>query len=207
MHILNQFGIRLLLVALAMMAGIGPAPGQAPGIIDSSDRDAELYHRANRYYSYAQDSRDLEDKQRAYRMSIPLFREYLSAGPHGDLVQQASYKLGMALLLSGEREAAEQAGDFAEADRVAAAADEVQRRFNLCRQEQSQENARQMLRGSAHSEGWENNMDWLLAKKAASRSFSPPSTPNQDSTTSRSALVHQPTAPREPKWRDSPGAR
>ena len=24
-----------------------------------------------------------------------------------------------------------------------------------------------MLRGSAHSEGWENNMDWLLAKKAA----------------------------------------
>ncbi|MAT46244.1 MAG: hypothetical protein CMO35_02300 [Verrucomicrobiaceae bacterium] len=108
-HILNQFGIRLLLVALAMMAGIGPAPGQAPGIIDSSDRDAELYHRANRYYNYAQDSRDLEDKQRAYRMSIPLFREYLSAGPRGDLVQQASYKLGMALLLSGEREAAEQA--------------------------------------------------------------------------------------------------
>ena len=52
-HILNQSGIRLLLVALAMMAGIGPAPGQAPGIIDSSDRDAELYHRANRYYSYA----------------------------------------------------------------------------------------------------------------------------------------------------------
>ncbi|MDP6209032.1 MAG: hypothetical protein QGG01_12025, partial [Roseibacillus sp.] len=98
-----------LLVALVLMTGIGPAPGQAPGIIDPFGSNSELYHRANRYYSYGNDSRDIDDKRRAYQMSIPLFREYLATGPQGDLVQQASYQLGMALLLTGEREAAERA--------------------------------------------------------------------------------------------------
>jgi len=41
-------------------------------------------------------------------MSIPLFREYLSQRPGEELVQQASYKLSMALLLTGDRDGAEQ---------------------------------------------------------------------------------------------------
>ncbi len=108
-QVLNHAAKGPLLVALVLMTGIGPAPGQAPGIIDPFGSNSELYHRANRYYSYGNDSRDIDDKRRAYQMSIPLFREYLATGPQGDLVQQASYQLGMALLLTGEREAAERA--------------------------------------------------------------------------------------------------
>ena len=70
------------------MTGLGPAPGQAPGFIDPFGSNSELYHRANRYYDYGTDSRNLDDKRRAYQISIPLFREYLATGPQGDLVQQ-----------------------------------------------------------------------------------------------------------------------
>jgi len=106
-QVLNHVVIRPLLTALTLMIVISPAPGQAPGITESFDNSSELYHRANRYYNYGNDSRDIDDKRRAFQMSIPLFREYLSTGPQEDLVQQASYKLGMALLLTGERETAE----------------------------------------------------------------------------------------------------
>ena len=89
------------------MTGIGTVSGQAPGLIKPFGSSSELYHRAKRYYDYGNDSRDIDVKRRAYQMSIPLFREYLATGPGGDLAQQASYQLGMALLLTGEREAAE----------------------------------------------------------------------------------------------------
>ena len=56
---------------------------------------------------YGNDIQDLNQKRSAFRMSIPLFREYLHTRPKGDLAQQASYQLGMALLLTGEREQAE----------------------------------------------------------------------------------------------------
>ncbi|MDG2487726.1 MAG: tetratricopeptide repeat protein [Roseibacillus sp.] len=95
-------------MTLIQLAGINLSPAQAPGIIAPPGTDSELYHRANRYYGYAEDSRDLDDKRRAYRMSIPLFREYLSQRPREELVQQASYKLSMALLLTGDRDGAEQ---------------------------------------------------------------------------------------------------
>lgn len=108
MHLVRNPVIRLLLVTLIQLAGINLSPAQAPGIIAPPGTDSELYHRANRYYGYAEDSRDLDDKRRAYRMSIPLFREYLSQRPGEELVQQASYKLSMALLLTGDRDGAEQ---------------------------------------------------------------------------------------------------
>ena len=108
MHLVRNPVIRLLLVTLIQLAGINLSPAQAPGIIAPPRTDSELYHRANRYYGYAEDSRDLDDKRRAYRMSIPLFREYLSQRPGEELVQQASYKLSMALLLTGDRDGAEQ---------------------------------------------------------------------------------------------------
>ena len=108
-QVLNHAAKWPLLAALALMTGIGTVSGQAPGLIKPFGSSSELYHRAKRYYDYGNDSRDIDDKRRAYQMSIPLFREYLSTGPQEDLVQQASYKLGMALLLTGERETAERA--------------------------------------------------------------------------------------------------
>lgn len=99
---------RLLLLALAIaLCPASSVHAQAPGIIKPFDSGGELYHRANRYYRYGDDSQDLHDKRRAFKMSIPLFREYLNTGPQGDLAQQASYQLGMALLLTGDRDGAE----------------------------------------------------------------------------------------------------
>ncbi len=108
MYLVRKPVIRLLLVTLIQLVGVNLSPAQAPGIIAPPGTDSELYHRANRYFGYAEDSRDLDDKRRAYRMSIPLFREYLSQRPGEELVQQASYKLSMALLLTGDRDGAEQ---------------------------------------------------------------------------------------------------
>ncbi len=100
-------GARALLTTLPLITGILPAMGQAPGVIPAFDRGEELYHRANRHYDFGERSRDINEKRRALQTSIPLFREYLATGPLGDRAQQASYQLGMALLLTGEREDAE----------------------------------------------------------------------------------------------------
>ena len=108
MHLVNKSVIRLLVVTLIQLAGIKLIPAQVPGIVSPPGTDSEVYHRANRYFNYAEKSRDLDDKRRAFRMSIPLFREYLSNRPGEALVQNASYKLSMALLLTGDRDGAEQ---------------------------------------------------------------------------------------------------
>ena len=96
----------LLILALALCPS-PPVHAQTPGIIQPFDSGAELYLRADRYYKYGNESQDLKEKRRALRMSIPLFREYLHTGPQGDLAQQATYQLAMALLLTGERDSAE----------------------------------------------------------------------------------------------------
>jgi tetratricopeptide (TPR) repeat protein len=99
---------RLLVLALGiMLCPLSPLGAQAPGIIEPFDNEGELYLRANRYFKYGNDSQDLDEKRRALKMSIPLFREYLNTDPLGNLAQQASYQLAMALLLTGEREMAE----------------------------------------------------------------------------------------------------
>ena len=107
MHIVKKLVTLLLLVTLINLAGISPVPAQVPGFFNPTEPGSELYHRANRYFSYAEESRDLNDKRRAFRMSIPLFREYLSKTPEAGQVEEASYKLSMALLLTGDRNGAE----------------------------------------------------------------------------------------------------
>lgn len=107
MQLITPAALRPILVVLAFVC-CGPSlPGQAPGIIEPFDNGAELYQRANQYYTFGNDNRDINDKRRALQTSIPLFREYLGTGPRGDLAMQASYQLAMALLLTGERDAAE----------------------------------------------------------------------------------------------------
>ncbi|NIP94890.1 MAG: tetratricopeptide repeat protein [Akkermansiaceae bacterium] len=84
-----------------------PLHAQVPGIIQPFDSEEDLYHRANRYYQFGNDQKDLYEKRQALRASIPLFREYLRTRPPGELAQQASYQLGMALLMTGDLEDAE----------------------------------------------------------------------------------------------------
>lgn len=97
-----------MLAALLLLLGLaGSLRAQVPGIIPPFDDAAELYHRANRYYEFGYEVQDPAQKRNALTMSIPLFREYLSTRPQGDLAQRASYQLAMALLLTGEREQAE----------------------------------------------------------------------------------------------------
>ena len=96
------------MVTLIQFAGISLISAQVARIVSLPETDSEIYHRANRYFNYAEESRDLDDKRRAFRMSIPLFRQYLSDRPGEAMVQNASYKLSMALLLTGDRNGAEQ---------------------------------------------------------------------------------------------------
>ncbi len=108
MQVLFSAAKRATLAGLTLMTFAFPSRGQAPGVIQPFDQSEELYHRANRQYEYGEESRDINEKRRALQSSIPIFREYLSTGPLGDRAQQASYQLGMALLLTGERDSAEQ---------------------------------------------------------------------------------------------------
>ena len=107
-HLVKKSSFQLLVVTLIQLAGISLISAQVPRIVSPPETDSEIYHRANRYFNYAEESRDLDDKRRAFQMSIPLFREYLSDRPGEALVQNASYKLSMALLLTGDRNGAEQ---------------------------------------------------------------------------------------------------
>ncbi len=99
--------------ALAVTLGLAalspaPLPAQAPGIIEPFDNGADLYHRATRFYRYGNEINDVHEKRRALQMSVPLFRDFLNTRPQGNLAQKAAYQLGMALLLTGELQQAEQ---------------------------------------------------------------------------------------------------
>ena len=107
MQVLLSAATCTALAVLTLITGSFPARGQDPGVVLPFDQSEELYHRANRQYELGERSRDIDEKRRALQASIPLFRDYLSTGPIGDQAQQASYQLGMALLLTGERDAAE----------------------------------------------------------------------------------------------------
>lgn len=96
----------LLLMTLGLVGS--PLPGQPPaGVIEPFDNAVDLYHRANNLYEFGETARTLEDKRNAFTLSIPLYREYLTQSPTGKFAQESAYKLGMALLLTGERETAE----------------------------------------------------------------------------------------------------
>jgi len=86
---------------------ICPLSAQIPGIIEPFDNITELLTRANRLYEYGRDSKDYGASRNALTSSIPLFREFINTSPRHQFAQQAWYRLGMALLLTGETQQAE----------------------------------------------------------------------------------------------------
>lgn len=99
------FPLRNITVALTVLLGGGliapPAEAQIPGG-RAVDRGTELYLRANRIYEYGRDSKDYPESQRALRTCIPMFLEFLQQAPRHEFAQKASYRLGMAHLLTGD---------------------------------------------------------------------------------------------------------
>ena len=101
---LGPAGFRLALLALLMaLAPAGPLPAQiAPGIIEPYNSLTELYKRANRLYEYGRESKDYGASRNALRHCVPLFREFINTAPRHEFAQRSWYRLGMALLLTGD---------------------------------------------------------------------------------------------------------
>jgi tetratricopeptide (TPR) repeat protein len=96
-----------LILVLAAAPLSSPVSAQIPGIIEPFDNVTDLYNRANRLYEYGRDSKDYGASRNALRNSIPLFREFINTAPRHKFAQRSWYRLGMALLLTGETPQAE----------------------------------------------------------------------------------------------------
>ena len=98
------------LMLAALVAGWIPATplsAQIPGVIEPFDDVAELYLRANRLYEHGRDTKDYDEGRRALQTSIPIFREFINTAPNHEYAERSWYRLGMALLLTGDLQQAE----------------------------------------------------------------------------------------------------
>ena len=97
----------LLAVVTAVLLQPAPLAAQAPGIIEPFDNVSELYLRANRLYEYGRDSKNYVESRRALHTCIPIFREFINTAPNHEYAERSWYRLGMALLLTGDLQQAE----------------------------------------------------------------------------------------------------
>lgn len=91
----------LLAVLAAALLVAPPIQAQVPGGIEDLNRQTDLFLRANRIYEFGRDSKDYNEGQRALLTAIPMLREFITTAPQHELTQKASYRLGMAYLLTG----------------------------------------------------------------------------------------------------------
>ncbi len=102
----SQSPFRLVVLLIATLTSV-LIPPHAHGQAQAFDPVTDRFLRAERIFEYGRDSKNYQESQHALRTAIPMFVQFLAEAPQHEQAQQATYHLGMAYLLTGELQRAD----------------------------------------------------------------------------------------------------